>query len=123
MSDNKSNDNLLVAVFVLASLIAAAILDRPGGDRTWHPAIFWTAVTFSTLCYHFRRKWKSATFWLFWFGCLVVHACLMWLIFAWLLSGSGDIGMLYTFPFAVGEFLFLVICFPKIEGKIGAVRE
>ncbi len=108
MKSLKINDNFLVLLAIVAALVAAQTLDKGPGPQKWHPAIFWTAVCFSTVLYHFRRSWNSGNFWTIWIVAIMSHVLMMWLIFGDFVEGT-KIGMLPTLPFALIEFIVLVV--------------
>jgi hypothetical protein len=107
---NAVSDNAVEWMIAGLALAALIIFGRLGMPQKWHAAIMWTAVAFGPMTITLRRRWKSWSFWAWWTIYLGLHAALMWVVFALLLTKLRVLGTAYVVPLgAVETFVFLVL--------------
>jgi apolipoprotein N-acyltransferase len=101
--DSKWEGALDFALTVAAGLVVFA-LHAP--DR-WLAAIYCTVVAFSATIWYFRNRWHSDNFWITMSMAFLIHILVTWFIFAIVLRGVFDIGLLICVPFIFIECFLL----------------
>jgi hypothetical protein len=111
------SDDALGWIGLALTLVAAIILDRGSPPHKWHAAIMWTfCASFGVLVFGRERR-GSWLFWVFWTGCVVLHAFAMWVIFGHFLPRL-ILGTVYVVPIAFVESVFLTVIFFSLERKL-----
>ena len=117
-----SGENIGLIVMIAVGFIAVLIANHFGLSQKWHAAVVGTAVPFGVVTIMYRKKWFCTEFWVSLVALFLVHAVLIWTIFAVLLQNVRTVGILLWIPVTFFETFVLLGLVSRLEQTLRNIR-